>query len=142
MTGRQLSDAEIDSAWNTLLLGVPPVNHDILLEAKKRYRTFLLSNINEIHFDAVMKHLEQEHHIRTNSIFFEKTYYSHLLGMRKPQRGIFEMVLRTNNLIPRETLFIDDSPQHIAAAEALGMNTHLMRPDDSLEKFMYGSGLL
>ena len=131
-----LSDSQIDTAWNTLLIGVPPVNHDILLEAKKKYRTFLLSNINEIHYNAVMSHLEREHHIHSNSIFFEKVYYSHLVGMRKPDRNIFDLVLRENSLKPEETLFIDDSPQHIKMAEALGLHTYLMLPDDSLEKFM------
>jgi putative hydrolase of the HAD superfamily len=143
ITGKpDLSDEQIDKAWNTLLIGVPPVNHDILLEARKDYRTFLLSNINEIHYDSVMNHLQKEHHIRSNAVFFEKTYYSHLLGMRKPDHNIFELVLQENNLKPAETLFIDDSPQHIRTAESLGLNTHLMRSDDSLVKFMYRSGLL
>src|SRR5687767_10473897 len=48
ITGKaDLTDSEIDHAWNTLLIGVPPVNHEILLKAKKKYRTFLLSNNNE-----------------------------------------------------------------------------------------------
>jgi glucose-1-phosphatase len=143
ITGKpSLSDEQIDQAWNTLLIGVPPVNHDILLEARKDYRTFLLSNINEIHYNAVMNHLEKEHHIRSNSVFFEKVYYSHLVRMRKPDRNIFELVLQDNALEPAETLFIDDSAQHIKTAESLGLNTHLMRPDDSLAKFMYRSGLI
>jgi FMN phosphatase YigB (HAD superfamily) len=143
ITGKPgLSDDQIDYAWNTLLIGVPPVNHDILLETRKQYRTFLLSNINEIHYKSVMAHLERDHHIRSNSIFFEKTYYSHLLGMRKPDRNVFEHVLNENTLDPGETLFIDDSPQHIRAAEALGLQTYLMSPADTLQNFMYRSGLL
>lgn len=143
ITGKPgLSDEQIDAAWNTLLIGVPPVNHDILLEARKNYRTFLLSNINEIHYQSVMRHLEQEHHIRSNAVFFEKTYYSHLLGMRKPDRNIFELVLQENSLKPGETLFIDDSPQHIRTAESLGLQTHLMQAGDTLKSYMSRSGLL
>ena len=55
-----LTDAQIDNAWNTLLIGIPPINHDILLKAKEKYRTFLLSNINEIHMDYINRYLKQE----------------------------------------------------------------------------------
>jgi len=137
-----LTDEQIDHAWNTLLIGVPAVNHEILLKAKKQYRTFLLSNNNEIHYNWIMNYLKQEYKLESNSVFFEKDYYSHLMGMRKPDRDIFEFVLNEQNLSPSETLFIDDSPQHIKTANELGLQTYLMTKDDTLEKFMYREGLL
>ncbi|WP_256009531.1 HAD family hydrolase [Desertivirga xinjiangensis] len=137
-----LTDDQIDNAWNTLLIGVPPVNHEILLKAKKQYRTFLLSNINEIHMDYINDYLNREYHIESNDVFFEKVYYSHLIRMRKPDREIFEFVARDSNLIPEETLYIDDSPQHLKTAQEMGFNTYLMTKDDSLEKYMYREGLL
>lgn len=137
-----LTDAEIDNAWTSLLIGVPKINHEILLQAKKQYRTFLLSNINEIHLNFITDYLKREHNVSSNDIFFEKVYYSHLIRKRKPDRDIFEHVLADSNLSPQETLFIDDSPQHLKTAQELGFNTHLMTKEDSLEKFMYGSGLL
>lgn len=139
---RDLSDEQINQAWNSLLIGVPPVNHDILLETRKNYRTFLLSNINEIHLDAVVAHLKDKHSIDSNDRFFEKIYYSHLVRMRKPNKEIFEHVLQDSDLKPEETLFIDDSPQHLKTAQLLGLHTHLMTADDSLEKFLHRSGLL
>lgn len=138
----QLSDQQIDDAWNTLLIGVPPVNHDILLQTKKKYRTFLLSNNNEIHYKWIMEYLNREYHLKDNSVFFEKDYYSHLLKMRKPDAGIFEFVLQENHLEPSETLFIDDSPQHLKTAEKLGLHTHLLTPNETLEQYMHQSGLL
>lgn len=136
-----LSDEQIDNAWNTLLIGVPPVNHDILLEAKKKYRTFLLSNNNEIHYNWIMDYLKNEYHLDSNAVFFEKDYYSHLMKMRKPNADIFEFVLKEHHLIPEETLFIDDSPQHIKTAASLGMHTHLLTASETLENFMNTSGL-
>jgi glucose-1-phosphatase len=138
----ELKDVEIDNAWNTLLIGVPPVNHEILLKAKKRYRTFLLSNNNEIHYQWIMKYLKNEFNLDSNEVFFEKEYYSHLLSMRKPDSEIFEFVLLENNLRKDETLFIDDSPQHIKTAQNLGLHTHLLTAPETLESFMYSSGLL
>jgi glucose-1-phosphatase len=143
ITGKpELEDTQIDKAWNTLLIGVPPVNHRILLNAKKRYRTFLLSNNNEIHYTWIMSYLKSEYNINSNEVFFEKDYYSHLLKMRKPDNDIFELVIRENNLVVEETLFIDDSPQHIRTAQNLGLVTHLLTAPETLESFMYSSGLL
>ena len=138
----ELTDQQIDRAWNTLLIGVPPVNHQILLKAKKKYRTFLLSNNNEIHYTWVMNYLKAEYGLNSNSVFFEKDYYSHLMKMRKPDSNIFGYVLMENNLDPAETLFIDDSPQHIKTALSLGFQAHLLTSEESLESFMNTSGLL
>jgi len=137
-----LSDMEIDQAWNSLLIGVPEPNHELLLKTKKKYRTFLLSNNNEIHYNWIMDYLKREHQIDSNANFFEKDYYSHLMKMRKPNPEIFEYVLIENNLNPAETLFIDDSPQHLKTAALLGLNTHLMTSDETLESYLYDSGLL
>lgn len=143
LTGKpNLTDQQIDDTWNSLLIGVPPVNHQILLEAKKKYRTFLLSNINEIHLNYITKYLKQEYQIESNDNFFEKVYYSHLIRKRKPDPEIFAHVINDQGLEISETLFIDDSPQHLKTAHEMGFQTHLMTRQDSLEKFMYNSGLL
>lgn len=137
-----LTDDQINHAWNTLLIGVPPGNHEILLKAKKKYRTFLLSNNNEIHYNWIMDYLKREYNLPSNEVFFEKDYYSHIMKMRKPNKDIFEFVLNAHNLDPAETLFIDDSPQHIKTAASLGLNTHLLTSDETLAEFMEKSGLL
>ncbi|GAB3830896.1 hypothetical protein GCM10028895_47540 [Pontibacter rugosus] len=60
---------------------------------------------------------------------FEKSYYSHLVGKRKPDAAIFEQVLAENKLDRTETLFIDDSIQHIESANKTGIQTlHLQPP--------------
>lgn len=122
-----LSDAQIDQAWNALLIGVPDGNHELLLDVKNRYQTFLLSNNNEIHYQWILDYLQREHQLEDNSVFFQTAYYSHLMGMRKPDREIFDFVLQKENLKPEETLFIDDSPQHIATAKSLGIQTRLVK---------------
>jgi putative hydrolase of the HAD superfamily len=64
------------------------------------------------------------------------------MGMRKPNRDIFEFVLNTHNLNVSETLFIDDSPQHLKTAADLGLHTHLILPSETLPGFLQTSGLL
>jgi FMN phosphatase YigB (HAD superfamily) len=131
----QLTDSQIDTAWNSIFLDIPDGNHELLLQVKNKYRTFLLSNINAIHYDYVHDYLQKKFNLPGNEQFFEKTYYSHLTGKRKPEPEIFEQVLQENNLNPAETLFIDDSPQHIAAAKQLGIQTYLMTAPDTIQAF-------
>ncbi|MCC8423642.1 HAD family phosphatase [Mucilaginibacter sp. UR6-11] len=138
----ELTDQQIDDAWNNIFVGIPRGNHELLLQLKNKYRTFLLSNINAIHYDFVHDYLKREYHMDDNADLFEKTYYSHLLGKRKPDAEIFEHVLYENNLDPAETLFIDDSPQHLETAKKLGLQTYLMSAPDTIQQYFTTNGLL
>ncbi|TCC94679.1 HAD family hydrolase [Pedobacter hiemivivus] len=122
----KLTDEEIDAAWNSLLIGVPPGIHEVLLKVKQKYRTFLLSNNNETHYNYIVDYLKREFDMPDNSSLFEKAYYSQHMFLRKPNVEIFEQVISENKLDPAETLFIDDSPQHIEGAKLAGLNTLLM----------------
>ena len=137
-----LTDEQIDGAWNKIFLDIPQGNHELLEQVKTKYRTFLLSNINAIHYDYVHSYLQKEFGMANNDDLFEKIYYSHLVGKRKPDAEIFEQVLRENNLDPAETLFIDDSPQHLETAQKLGMQTYLMTAPDTIQQFFKTNGLL
>ena len=119
-----LLDSQIDEAWNALLLDLPKARLELLEKVKRSHRTFLLSNTNEIHIQTIQHYLNKEYGISDLSSFFEKTYLSYQLGMRKPDAEIFKLVLDENKLNPSETLFIDDSKQHILAAEKLGIQTY------------------
>ena len=119
-----LLDSQIDEAWNALLLDLPKARLELLEKVKRSHRTFLLSNTNEIHIQTIQRYLNNEYGISDLSSFFEKTYLSYQLGMRKPDAEIFKLVLDENKLNPSETLFIDDSKQHILAAEKLGIQTY------------------
>ncbi|WP_374951033.1 HAD family hydrolase [Mucilaginibacter sp.] len=130
-----VTDQQITDAWNSLLLDIAPGNHDLLLKFKAKYRTFLLSNINAIHFSYIMNYLKSDFGFDDNEHLFERTYYSHLVGKRKPEIDFFEQVLAENDLKPEETLFIDDSPQHLEAAKTLGIQTFLMTAPDTLQAF-------
>ncbi len=129
-----LTDQQIDDAWNSLLLGVMDGNHELLLNLKGKYRTFLLSNINEIHLSFITDYLQKTFDLNGNDGFFEKIYYSHLVGKRKPNPEIFKQILAENGLKPEETFFIDDSPQHLKPAGELGINTYLLTYPDSILK--------
>ncbi|MNE66218.1 Alpha-D-glucose-1-phosphate phosphatase YihX [compost metagenome] len=97
-----------------------------LEELSKNYRLFLLSNTNDLHIDAVRRSLEKTAGHRELERYFEKTYFSSAVGMRKPDEKIFEFVCAENNLNPSSTLFIDDSPQHVEGAKKVGIDAVLL----------------
>ncbi|HZJ73300.1 MAG TPA: HAD family phosphatase [Perlabentimonas sp.] len=116
-----LPDAAIDKAWSAMLLPFNTQRLELLKTIGKHYRTFLLSNTNAMHMGEYNKMLLNTYGLENLSIFFEKTYYSHIINMRKPDAEAFEIILHENSIKPSETLFIDDSIQHIDGAKKLGI---------------------
>jgi len=121
--GKTVSDAEIDNAWNAMLLDVPEEKLRILKELQTKYRTFLLSNTNVIHVESFSAELKRVHNVTDFTDYFEKCYYSCDIGRRKPDVETFQFVLDENGLSAAETLFIDDSPQHLEGAMQCGIQT-------------------
>lgn len=60
--------------------------------------------------------------------YFTKLFFSGSLGMAKPERRIFEHVLRELGARPEEVLFVDDNPANIEAARNLGLQTLHYQP--------------
>jgi glucose-1-phosphatase len=129
----------IDKAWNAMLLDLPRERIDLLERLKSTHRTFLLSNTNEMHIDTIYNSLRKDMGIPDFSVYFEKVYLSYKVKMRKPDSEIFKMVMNDNRLKAQETLFIDDSPQHIEAAKRLGIQTYLLdvTKESILDVFSY-----
>ncbi|NIG52502.1 HAD family phosphatase [Chitinophaga sp. Cy-1792] len=131
-----ITDAQIIDAWNAMLLDFPVARLQLLQQLRQQYNLFLLSNTNAIHLDAFNKILMESRGIPSLGAFFDKTYYSHLMGCRKPDRESYEMVLEENGLIAGETVFIDDTLPNIDGAKAIGLQTiHLQAPKTILEIF-------
>lgn len=128
--GLRVIDSQIDEAWNALLLSWDLNRLKLIDELRKEYRVFLLSNTSVIHSDLYNTQLIELTGGRNLKAFFEKVYYSYEVGLRKPSPAIFEMVINENNLVPSETLFIDDTLEHIKSAELLGLNTYHIKPSN------------
>lgn len=125
-TKTKASINQLKMAWDAMLLDFPLYRLQQLLQLKKQYRLFLLSNTNETHINSFEAQLQQTHGYPNLEPFFEKVYYSCRIGKRKPDKEIFEFVLNENQLIPSETVFIDDSPQHVTGASLTGIKGFLL----------------
>ncbi|MES1220537.1 MAG: HAD family phosphatase [Bacteroidota bacterium] len=131
LIGKPVDADKIIAAWNALLVGFPAPRINLLKKLKNKYRTFLLSNTNSIHHDEFQQRLFKEQGVYLEDLF-EKTYYSHAVKLRKPEAPIFELVLKENNLIPQETLFIDDTAMNFSEAEKLGIQVHHLTPGSEI----------
>ena len=119
----ETSDAEIDRCWNAMLLCIPSEKLTILTRLKKHFTTLILSNTNSIHQTYINEVILNGQIL---DAYVHHAYYSHQLGMRKPDREIFEYVLNVHSLTPRQTLFMDDNVDNINAAKALGIEALLI----------------
>lgn len=128
-----LTEEEIIAAWNAMLLDFPLRRLQLLQQLRNHYDLFLLSNTNEIHEAAFNETLFKTCGFNSIAHFFDRVYFSHRVGMRKPDAAVFRHILDENGIKPEYTLFIDDSPQHIETAKSLGIQTIFLEKGMTIE---------
>lgn len=133
MGGKPLTKEQIINAWNAMLLDFPLRRLQILQQLRPYYDLLLLSNTNEIHEASFNDLLYKTHGMPSLGVFFDKVYLSHRIGMRKPNPEVFEKILEENGLKAANTLFIDDSPQHIEGAKSVGIQTIYLEKGMTIE---------
>lgn len=132
MIGIDRNDSEIDAAWGAMILDIPADRIRYLEELKKSYKLYLLSNTNEIHRIKFHRDFETDFGYSFYDLF-KRNFYSHEMGMRKPNPQIYLEALREAELIPEETLFIDDMEENIDAAKTTGMQVLHILPGTLME---------
>ncbi len=128
LTGHELTFDECKHAWLGYRKDVPQRNLDLLKGLRvKGYRLILLSNTNPFMMDWA---LSSEFDGKGSSLndYFDALYLSYRLGIMKPAPDFFRQVLDNENILPEETLFVDDGPRNVEAAGKLGFIT--MCPDN------------
>ena len=116
------TDADLDQAWNALLLGPIPGRIEWVRKLSERYRVILLSNTNVIHAEVWGPECTEMFQA------MEKTWFSFDLGLRKPDLEIYRSVLSAMGMEPSKSLFLDDSEANLQGAEAIGMPGILIDP--------------
>ncbi len=135
----KICNQDIDDAWNALLLDIPEKRIRTLEQVKQQYNIYLLSNSNEIHYELYLRDLQLRFGYTEFDALFHKAYFSFDLHLSKPNPDIFEFVMYQHKMKPEQTLFIDDSFEHIAAARSLGLKTyHLVHPTQMTDLFTAG----
>lgn len=104
--------------YNEMFSEIPEMKGFLIkLSRSDKYRLFLLSNTNPIHFNFVKKKFKYVTLIKKNIL-------SYKLKKAKPDSRIYLTVLSRYHLVPAETLFIDDLEQNCLTAKKLGNAYH------------------
>lgn len=82
---------------------------------KDRCQIAILSNLGP--FDK--KRIDKQYNLSK----FDYVYLSFEIGLRKPDKKIYEYVLKDRNIAPEKILFIDDDTDNIIMAKECGWNT-------------------
>lgn len=111
------TDAELAADFNDLYLGADEAVLDVLAALRRRgLRLLALTNTNRLHAPVWRRRFADALAV------FDAVHCSHELGARKPERAAFTTVLEAHGLRAAETVFVDDLPANVAAAEALGLH--------------------
>ncbi|MBC3848042.1 HAD family phosphatase [Winogradskyella echinorum] len=119
---QNLNETDIVNAWNYIIKDFPEYRLDFIknLAQEKEFKLILLSNTNDLHIDFI------KHNVPFYDDFkncFDVFYLSQEIHLRKPNADIFEFVLKENNLIANDCLFIDDTKENTDTADRLGLHT-------------------
>lgn len=136
------TDEQILAAWNAILIDYPAYKIELLKELKNQYRTFALSNINEIHVNTINQEVKRRFGIDSFSSLFHYACYSNEVGYRKPDKEIYTLVLDRENLIPGETFFVDDKAENVEAAKELGIQAVQLTDRNKLKELLAAEGIL
>jgi putative hydrolase of the HAD superfamily len=132
---------DIIQAWNSMLIGIPASRLKMLEQLRPNYKLYLLSNTNELHIEWIHRHLRKDHGVEDfEKQYWDGAYYSHLIRDRKPNPAVFQFVIHDAGIVPEETLFMDDTEEHLYAASQLGFDTHLVREKEEIGEFLKKEG--
>jgi len=131
----EVTPQQIVEAWNAMLMTMPKRRFDLLERLEDHFELYLLSNINTLHLEFFHRHLRDDHGILDwESKYFDRTFYSHHLGMRKPDSEIYEYVIDEIGHATNSLVFIDDNIHNIESAKKMDIQAfHLEEKAELLE---------
>jgi FMN phosphatase YigB (HAD superfamily) len=105
-----------------------------LLQANKATRPFVIcSNTNAAHWDFLNRRFSLDQ-------LAMKAILSHECGCEKPAADIYLRAAAAHGCPPEECLFVDDLAANVAAARALGFQTHHFTGFEAFRMAVFGEG--
>lgn len=127
VTPEPMTTEAIMTAWDAMLLDFPPKRMELLTKLAAQKRVFLYSNTNALHY-ATFSASFKEQFDKPLEAYFEKAYYSHIMGLRKPSVEGYDFIAQQANLIPENILFVDDAKVNVEGAIQAGWMAHWLQP--------------
>lgn len=82
------------------------------------YKLYILSNWGKWHFEELQKRDEFREFLQ----YFDGGIVSYQVGLKKPDRKIYEILIEKYDIDPTSAVFYDDKPENIQAAKEVGLN--------------------
>ncbi|MDE0593718.1 MAG: HAD family phosphatase [Akkermansiaceae bacterium] len=104
-------------AWNSIFEPIHSMWTMAAFLKSLGVKIILFSNTNCMHAEWLLKNY---------NVFeeFDERVFSHLVGAIKPDAAIYHHAIAQHDLVPADTLYIDDLPENIAKGEELGFRCH------------------
>ena len=122
LCNRRLTYDDALYAWMGFIIGVETGLMEYLQTLRGKYRLCVLSNTNPF-LQGWARSSAFTEGGKSLDDYFDELYLSYLMGCSKPGDEIYKKMLATGEMIPEETLFVDDGARNVEAAEALGIKT-------------------
>ncbi len=115
------------SSQNRFACALRPVKPAISMRllsdcARNGHRLFVISNLTSESFEF-LKADPQNAHLFS---YFEDIILSDMVGIKKPNPGIFHYLLEKHQLEPQDSVFIDDQIINLEAAEQAGITKGIL----------------
>ena len=102
---------QVRDAWLSMLDELPQWKLDYIADLRKKgYKTVLLSNSNQMHWDPIWEQYRL-------GDYFDFVFASQDLHMAKPNKEIFDYVVKTAKIDCAHTIYVDDLDKNRAAGE-------------------------
>ena len=116
MLDLKLSYTSFEPIWNDIFF-LSAQNRSVfglVNNLRANYKTAMLSNINILHYEYLKKNFP---------IFevFDKVFLSFQLGLIKPDKEIYNFVIRDLGVSPQEIFYTDDRCALVESAKSLGI---------------------
>lgn len=119
-----MSRTEYADAFNDMFSEIPAMSGLLRkLHSEGKYNLYLLSNTSPLHFDHILKKYDYIGLLKKFGLSFE-------LKSLKPEDAIYSRAIEYLEVVPEESLFIDDLEENCIAAEKFGIKTIQYDRDD------------
>lgn len=121
--GKELTAEEISYGWHGFIVDIAEYKLAYILELRKKYRVYILSNTNPIIMEWAKSSAFSKAGLPITA-YCDKLYASYEMKVTKPDPRIFERMIEDSGMLPEETLFVDDGKQNIEVANQYGFITY------------------
>ena len=116
---------DIEKVLEELCGNLPVERLEALVKLRKRYKVYLLSNINDTLWQKSVSQMNQLGY--STEEMFDEVFLSYAMRKEKPSVEIYEEMTQKTGLNPATTLYFDDRAENAEAGRNFGFQSVLVK---------------